>query len=139
MLKNADGSVSELHTRTNASGVDLVSDSRIAQAWDAVRDASADTRWCLAVYADGGGAASGSDGSPDSNVLAFLAAEAGGLSELCSHLSPRMVAYGVLLVRVGAVRKPVFLTWVGEQCGALHRTWNGPVYSVFVDYNITPT
>ena len=55
MQKNADGSLSELHTRTNASGIDLVSDPRIGQAWDDIRDSDKDTRWSLAVYADGGG------------------------------------------------------------------------------------
>jgi hypothetical protein len=135
MQKNADGSLSALHTRTNASGIDLLSDPRLARAWDAVRDAERATRCCLAVYADCGGtssssslsssssssASSSSSSSASSNKLAFLASGAGGLSELRAHLSPTTVAYGVLLARVGVVRKPVFLTWVGELCGALHR------------------
>ena len=38
MQKNADGSISELHTRTNESGIDLHTDSRLQTAWNEIRD-----------------------------------------------------------------------------------------------------
>ena len=50
MQKNADGSISELHTRTNESGIDLHTDSRLQTAWNEIRDSKKLKRWSLYVF-----------------------------------------------------------------------------------------
>ena len=116
MQTNADGSLSELHTRTNESGIDLTSDSRLVTAWNDIRTPKHPTRWSLCTYQDGGVSA-----SSNGTELCFVASGEGGMSQLTTHLRPQDVNYGVLLCRVGLVSKPVFITWVGPDVSPTYR------------------
>ena len=114
MQKNADGSISELHTRTNESGIDLTSDDQIVHAWNSIRGRKSTTRWSLITYADRGMSSSNTD-------LIHLSSGNGGMTELITHLGESDVTYGVLLCRVGFVNKPMFITWVGPSVSSIYR------------------
>jgi hypothetical protein len=105
---NEDGTLSELHTRSTSSGVDL-SDTALQSVWDDVKDDSSDTNWCWFTYDNG-----------HKTRIAPHSSGAGGFVELCSRKADDQIMYGGLRVSLSdTMTKFVFIYFAGEGVGAM--------------------
>ena len=106
MLKNADGSLSELHTKKKSSGVN-VGDPCLREAWEAVRDDRSSTDWLWLSYEDG-----------SKDRIAVHASGDGGLGAMVESMSEENVLFGGLRLDGGRF---VTLTRIGENVGGMAR------------------
>ena len=104
MLKNADGSLSELHTKTKSSGLDLT-DPALVQAWRDVRDDAQDTDWCLFGY------------SSKSKIQ--LAGKGGGFDGLQAALNDDKIFYGGIRLHTSKGVRFLFLAIIGDNVNGM--------------------
>ena len=110
MQVDADGKLSELHTRKTGSGVD-VSDPALRAAWADVRDDASEADWCWFGYAEG-----------SKTAIELVGVGAGGIAAMAAASSDSSARFGGLRVHgTGAKKSTRFLTvtHVGPGVGAM--------------------
>jgi len=120
--------------KTQTSQGVLLKDEESVRAFiKSVRDDSDSTDWCLLTY-----------DAPKSNTLVTLAKGSGGISELVTHLTEDIVAYGLLRksdkVDLSETVKFCFIDWRGTNINYMQRaqlgTHSGFVTELFHPYHV---
>jgi hypothetical protein len=108
-----------------------VSDSRIPEAYQAVRSDSNDTNWLLLGY-------------ENNKKITLLGSGSGGVDELASHLQDDAINFGYVRVTnkddETTRSKFVFITWLGENAPVMRKgkmsVHIAPVKAVLKDYTL---